>query len=105
MLTEYTPLGCEGLVSVASNCWPKQTHLYTNLSISNELLDDHQWQKWSNHLFLASNPVPVKALMHHLGQIESSVCRAPLNHGDMTQLEELIDSSTEVTNWYQQKNI
>lgn len=105
MLTEYAPLGCQGLVSVASNCWPKQTHLYTNLCLSNELLDDHQWQKWSNHLFLASNPVPVKALMHHLGQIKSSVCRSPLNHGDMAQLEELIESSNEVTNWYQQKNI
>ena len=52
MLTEYTPLGCEGLVSVASNWLPKQTHLYTNPSISNELLDDHQWQKWSIIYFL-----------------------------------------------------
>tara|TARA_B100000925_G_C21966246_1_gene455704 strand:+ start:44 stop:931 length:888 start_codon:yes stop_codon:yes gene_type:complete len=105
MLVNYSPLGCKGLVSVASNCWPKQTHLYTNLALSNELQDDHKWATWSNNLFLASNPVPVKSLMHHLGVIKSPNCRAPLNHGDMEHIDTLIQSSNEVTSWYQQKNI
>jgi 4-hydroxy-tetrahydrodipicolinate synthase len=103
MLPEYAPLDCKGLVSVASNCWPKQTNLYTNLTLSNELGEDHQWQKWSNDLFLASNPVPVKVLMAETGMINSPICRAPLNHNDMKDLDSLKESNTQVTHWYNQK--
>jgi 4-hydroxy-tetrahydrodipicolinate synthase len=104
MLIEYVPLSCQGLVSVASNAWPKQTSLYTNLALSNELTKNHQWPKWSNDLFLASNPVPVKSLMEHNGDIGTSVCRPPLNHQDMKQLDHLIESNDEVNNWYESSN-
>lgn len=100
MLEDYSPLGCQGLVSVASNCWPKQTNLYTNLTLSNELGKDHQWKQWSNHLFLASNPVPVKALMNSNGQIKSPKCRAPLNHNDMSDMDLLEKSNQQVNDWY-----
>jgi 4-hydroxy-tetrahydrodipicolinate synthase len=103
MLEDYSKIGCQGLVSVASNSWPKQTNLYTNLTLSNELGEDHQWKEWSNNLFLASNPVPVKALMATNGQIQSAICRPPLNHEDMKELELLSKSNQEVNSWYNSK--
>ncbi|MAW07197.1 MAG: 4-hydroxy-tetrahydrodipicolinate synthase [Halobacteriovoraceae bacterium] len=100
MLPEYVPHNCKGLVSVAANCWPKETHLYTKLSLSNELGEDHQWTKWSNDLFLASNPIPVKQLMAHNNTISTGICREPLTHLDMENIDQLIESDKEVKNWF-----
>ena len=50
--------------------------------------------------FLASNPVPVKALMNSNGQINSPKCRAPLNHNDMSDMDLLEKSNQQVNDWY-----
>ena len=104
MLTKYININCHGLVSVASNCWPKETNLYTRLSLTNELDSDHKWSEWSEDLFLASNPIPVKTLMAHKGEIASSLCRPPLNHRDMKKFDKLINTDNEVKSWYNRIN-
>lgn len=99
MLPQYAPLGAKGLVSVASNVWPEQTHRYTELSLNYTLKNDKLWAEASNSLFVASNPVPVKCLMAEVGQISTPILRAPLTHEDMVRMDEVLKSHQNILNW------
>ncbi|EQC44202.1 4-hydroxy-tetrahydrodipicolinate synthase [Bacteriovorax sp. Seq25_V] len=100
MLPQYSEHGAKGLVSVASNVWPKQTHLYTKLCLDNKLEDRKLWETAADTLFVSSNPIPVKWIMAHTGQIATPTLRAPLTHLDMVRTEEIIAANEAVCNWY-----
>lgn len=102
LLPDYVPFGSTGLVSVASNIWPKETHAYVDLALRNELnqKDLFIWKTAGNALFVASNPIPVKALLALEGQIGSATVKLPLHQGDMKSQEVLIKASKMVRNWY-----
>jgi 4-hydroxy-tetrahydrodipicolinate synthase len=89
MLPFFATLRCDGLVSVASNVWPVETKLYVERCLTQNmdgLLP--LWDKATRALFLASNPVPVKALLHHKGWIKTPELKLPLHHEDFHHLEE-----------------
>ena len=104
MVPDFAPLGCVGLVSVASNCWPLETHAYVkktldkNLSPAEALL----WSKSCDTLFIAANPVPVKNMMKVLGKIKTNVLRAPLNHLDLEDNSPVILASHNIQNWFKE---
>jgi 4-hydroxy-tetrahydrodipicolinate synthase len=102
LLPDFVPFGSTGLVSVASNIWPKETHAYVELALRNELnqKDLFIWKTASNALFIASNPVPAKALLALVGQIASATVKLPLHQDDMKSPEVLIEASKMVRNWY-----
>ncbi len=100
LLCSFVPLGCEGLVSVASNAWPKETHRYVELALKRKNQEVLQWGEWSNVLFIASNPVPVKRLMFEQKQIASPCLRPPLSHEDLTNVEPLLKADQEVRLWF-----
>lgn len=102
LLPDYVPFGAVGLVSVASNIWPKETNVYVQLALKNELnqKDLFIWKTASNALFIASNPVPAKALMKLEGQITSNMVKLPLHQSDLRSPEVLIEASKMVRNWY-----
>ena len=102
LLSEFTPLGCKGLVSVAANVWPKQTHKYVDKALDGSLKEKSLWSECSNNLFLASNPIPVKALMKHDGQISTGILREPLTHTDLESISELVSSHSKINEWYNQ---
>lgn len=101
MTPKYVPHGCHGLVSVASNVWPSETALFVKRALSSELnsLEIELWEKAANSLFLASNPIPVKALMNAKKMITSPLLRLPLTDKDLGDLAPLINADEEVTLW------
>jgi 4-hydroxy-tetrahydrodipicolinate synthase len=100
MTPHYAPLGCKGLVSVASNVWPKATHVYTKQCLSGELKDIALWERSADSLFLASNPIPAKRIMAHQNRISTPVLKSPLDHRDLEQLAPVIEADKEINNWF-----
>lgn len=74
-------LGGKGVISVLSNCMPKETHDIASLclenkyeearALANKLLD------FTNALFCDVNPIPVKQALNFMG-FEVGECRLPL---------------------------
>lgn len=93
--------GACGLISVASNAWPSQTHAYAKQCIDKTIQpqDIALWEKAANSLFTASNPVPVKALLAHMGWINSSHVKLPLHQTDFTQNKMILDAHETITTW------
>ena len=104
MLPDFAPHNCKGLVSVASNVWPRETHLYVDMTLESRLDDAKLWQECSDTLFIASNPVPVKALMAQKGTIKTNTLRAPLTSEDLTDLTPLTTSQARVTEWFKKNS-
>lgn len=103
LLSVFKPFGCSGLVSVSSNIWPEETKLYTNMCLSGatETLFP-VWSKAVKALFSASNPIPVKKLLHSQGKISSAVLRLPLVEEELNDLSELKQIDSEIRKWYKE---
>ena len=105
MLPEFAPHGAAGVVSVAGNVWPEATRLFCELALDNQLSDGERsfWQEASKALFVASNPVPTKALLCAGERIRTGEVKLPLHRDDMTRLDYLRSISDQVTTWYAQR--
>tara|TARA_R110002072_G_scaffold64203_7_gene159889 strand:+ start:51894 stop:52808 length:915 start_codon:yes stop_codon:yes gene_type:complete len=105
LLNDFSVIGAKGLVSVASNVWPAQTHAYTKACLSGELAknqtDLNMWKEATNSLFVASNPIPAKYLMAKHNEIVTANLRAPLDIEDMCNENKVIESHQNVTTWFQ----
>lgn len=104
MMPEFAKLGAKGVVSVASNVWPKATQIYARQCLDQKFADVILWQNAINALFAASNPVPVKAISFENGKIQSSVLRLPLSNKDMVGLNELVDLDKQINVWESTQN-
>lgn len=104
MLNDYTPHGCRGLVSVAGNCWPLETHAYVLKALDLKLskLESELWKKACDTLFIAANPVPVKNLMQVQGKIRTNVLRAPLHHLDFADNSPVLEAHKMIQKWYKE---
>lgn len=100
LMPDFANAGSAGLVSVASNAWPKETHLYVEQCLKKTFDAKELWTKAANSLFVCSNPVPVKRLMFERGTIRSKVMAAPLSHEDMTSAEPVLTAHDAVTKWF-----
>lgn len=101
LLPEFVNAGSCGLISVASNSWPNETHLYVDQCLNKTFDAKELWTKAANSLFVASNPVPVKRLMSEKGMILTSKMVPPLSHLDMESASAVLEADKEVTRWYQ----
>lgn len=101
LLPEFVAAGACGLISVASNSWPKETNLYVEQCLKKTFDAKELWANAANSLFVASNPVPVKRLMFERGTIRSAKMMAPLTHEDMTSAHPVLEAQQAVTLWYQ----
>ncbi len=103
LLPFFVPMGCAGVVSVAGNVWPAETRRYAELSLAQEFEKVFPlWEKASNSLFLASNPLPVKALLAHKGWIKTATMQAPLHHDDFKQVGVLAELDQQVQQWHKE---
>tara|TARA_R110000868_G_scaffold154736_1_gene380895 strand:- start:8284 stop:9159 length:876 start_codon:yes stop_codon:yes gene_type:complete len=100
MTPKFCPLGGKGLVSVAANVWPAQTHEYVKQCLAGTLKDEQLWADCSNSLFAASNPIPAKVLLKHLGRIASHTLRAPLTHKELPDCSAQIDADQKINQWF-----
>ena len=101
----FAAAGCQGLVSVMANVWPKATHRYVKWCLtgrSPELLP--LWQECSDALFAASNPIPTKLLLAERGWIESPQLRLPLTTDEIENVQFLLEADDKIRNWYQSTN-
>ena len=85
--------GAVGLISVASNVWPEITHQVVDQCLQGKFSATETWKECSDALFIASNPVPVKSLLFHLGKIKSPQMRLPLCHQDLKQIDPLLQAN------------
>ncbi len=104
MLPAFSKLGAKGVVSVASNVWPQATKLYAEQCANGSFKDNSIWESAIQSLFCASNPVPVKALMHATGIISSNSVRLPLSQKDMPDIEIVKKSDTAINGWFKARS-
>lgn len=102
LMPEFAQAGSAGLVSVASNAWPKQTNLYVKQCLNKTFDAKELWTNASNSLFVVSNPVPVKRLMAEKGTIKTAQMMAPLSHEDMISAEPVLTADAAVNRWFQE---
>ncbi len=97
----FAMAGCDGLVSVAANVWPKATSRYVELCLEGrgpELLP--LWEECASALFAGPNPVPAKVLLKEKGWIGTSVLRAPLTDEDAGDVALLKEADRRIADWY-----
>jgi len=102
MMPFFAMAGCEGLVSVASNVWPEETHRYLDWCLDGrgpELLP--LWQECAGALFKGPNPVPVKVLLEEKGWINTATLHPPLTTEDVEDVSLLKNADNMVQRWYQ----
>jgi len=105
LIAFFKPAGCAGLVSVAANVWPEETALYVEKCLSGDT--DSLFPLWNRAvevLFSVSNPIPVKLLLHHKGEIGSAELRLPLVKEELDDMSELIAIDEEIRTWYKNNN-
>lgn len=98
----FAAAGCQGLVSVMANVWPKATHRYIKWCLKGrgpELLP--LWQECSDTLFSASNPIPTKVLLTEKGWINSATLRLPLTADEIEDSGFLLRADKKINDWYQ----
>jgi len=103
MIPATAVMGAVGLVSVASNLWPRITRKYVEKCLSSEKPSTDIWWKVCKTLFIASNPVPTKALLHEIGLIEHKTVRLPLSTQDLPSIDILKQANKMIIEWEKQK--
>jgi len=101
----FAMAGCEGLVSVASNVWPEETHRYLDWCLAGrgpELLP--LWQECTSALFNGPNPVPAKVLLKEKGWISTATLHPPLTTEDVGDISLLKNADNMVRSWYQESD-
>ena len=101
MTYDCVGVGCSGLVSVASNIWPQSLKRYVagSLQQSWPLAQRESFHHACESLFMASNPIPTKALLHHQGVIATPRLRPPLTHRELDSLEPLLEADRVMQEW------
>ena len=101
LMPYFAQAGATGLVSVAANAWPEQTHEFVKRSLSGQhpnLFTD--WSQAIHSLFSVANPIPVKVLMHLQGRLSSPYLRPPLTHLELTQTDCITHANNTILSWH-----
>lgn len=85
-------LGGKGVISVLSNCMPKETHDICELCFENKYEEASQLAlkllEFTNGLFMDVNPIPVKEALNIMG-FEVGECRLPLCKMPQAKIDKL----------------
>ena len=101
LMPYFAQAGAKGLVSVAANAWPVQTHEFVKRSLSGQHPNLFvQWSSAINSLFSVANPIPVKVLMHLQGRISSPHLRPPLTHLELTHTDDISSANNTILSWH-----
>ena len=102
LIKEFSEGGGVGLVSVAANVWPKETHKYSQICLKSDNENGfNNWVESVDLFFHAPSPIPVKTLLEHKGWINSNTVRLPLSLKDLQPetKDALIEADKEINNW------
>jgi 4-hydroxy-tetrahydrodipicolinate synthase len=100
LMPDFAHHGSKGLVSVASNAWPRETNLYVKQCLNKTFDDKRLWTEAADSLFVVSNPVPVKRLLFENGKIQTPFMIPPLSHEDMTDASPVLKSDLQIKEWF-----
>ncbi|WP_375793115.1 4-hydroxy-tetrahydrodipicolinate synthase [Chlamydia sp. 12-01] len=91
--------GAQGLISVLSNGWPRESHNYVEdpLNKNNSVI----WHELSYWLSQTTNPIAIKALLAYKQDIAHSVLRLPLSIKDLQNAESLPIFVRKMSQWSQ----
>ena len=105
MLPDFAGHGAAGVVSVAGNVWPRETRLFSKLALAGSLNEEDMalWKRAAGSLFVASNPVPAKAVLAVESRIRTPEVKLPLHRNDMTALDMVCSCSDLIRNWYRER--
>jgi 4-hydroxy-tetrahydrodipicolinate synthase len=85
-------IGGKGVISVLSNCVPKETHEITQLCLENKFDEAtklaFKYLPLAHALFNDVNPIPVKEALNIMG-FKAGECRMPLIRSEEAKIEEL----------------
>lgn len=102
LMPEFSLLGASGLVSVCANVWPQATQQYVQVCLTQPQNSGfNMWRDAINSLFSVANPIPLKVLMHQLGQLKSPLLRAPLTHEELSDHSAMTDAHYQISQWHQ----
>jgi 4-hydroxy-tetrahydrodipicolinate synthase len=96
---QFAQAGSCGLISVASNVWPKAIYHFGRQCLENRLNSHELWQSAFLQLFSVTNPVAVKRILFEEGRIAHKTLMPPLSEFDLLQCDELIAASLRVHDW------
>lgn len=102
LFSDFSLNGSCGLVSVASNTWPKETHEYVKQCLNKTFDAKELWEKASASLFIASNPIPAKRLLWEEKRILNKTMMPPLHEDDLNDTTSILDASKNVRQWYKE---
>ncbi|MFT3870566.1 MAG: 4-hydroxy-tetrahydrodipicolinate synthase [Nibricoccus sp.] len=92
----FMSVGAEGVISVASNLFPKEIAQLTELALADEFAKATKIHRKLypvfKTLFIEPNPVPVKTALAHIGRIASDEVRSPLCEMTKANRETLLAS-------------
>lgn len=100
LMPEFTAAGAKGLISVASNVWPKATHLYVRQNLNGAFTEKQLWTEAANSLFLVANPIPAKRLLAKRGDIKSAYLQLPLLAEELENIEPILSHDERIAQWY-----
>jgi len=100
LMPEFANAGSSGLVSVASNTWPKETNLYVKKCLDKSIKAKELWSYAANSLFVASNPIPAKRILKNENRIKTDTLLPPLTSGDLNDDSILFEASQIVREWF-----
>ncbi|MCB9092456.1 MAG: 4-hydroxy-tetrahydrodipicolinate synthase [Halobacteriovoraceae bacterium] len=101
LLPAFAYYGAKGLVSVMSNPWPIETNLFVKKCLNFDFEGLYpSWDIAAQSMFIASNPVPAKKLLHLKKWITTPILRAPLTHLEKCDSETLEQADSLIQNWY-----
>ncbi|NRA73443.1 MAG: 4-hydroxy-tetrahydrodipicolinate synthase [Rickettsiales bacterium] len=93
------PLGIKGLVSVLANVWPLECKKYVEQCLTNNFSYTTAWWNAYKEMFVASNPIPIKALLYDLKIISCKNVRIPLSNDDLISSKNLIKAHMAIEKW------
>jgi 4-hydroxy-tetrahydrodipicolinate synthase len=100
LMPDFAMAGSSGLVSVASNVWPKETHTYVEQCLNKTFDAKELWTKAADSLFIASNPIPAKCFLAFDKRITTNLLMPPLSHEDLSDLSPITKASQTVKAWF-----
>lgn len=103
LMPEFSKLGAFGLVSVASNIWPKETQRYVQNCLSETISQNNGvtiWKQSTESLFEVSNPIPAKVLLKSLGRLNSSKLLPPLTDKELEDTAKQEIAHEQIKTWY-----
>ncbi|RNC85897.1 MAG: 4-hydroxy-tetrahydrodipicolinate synthase [Balneola sp.] len=104
LIKDFVGEGAIGLVSVASNAWPKKVRMFLDMHLQGNTEQVFgEWVESADLFFDAPSPGPVKSLLQHKGWIANDTVRLPLSEDDLSpETEEaLLEADKKINEWYE----